>query len=252
MLATGRVRVNGAVVRDPRVALAVGDVVELGERRREAPLGLGLAVLHEDADLIVVVKPAGLLTIGTARERARTAYAALRAHLAARRPRERLFIVHRLDRDASGVLVFAKSPEAKAVLQAAFAAHAVERTYTAVVEGRVARPEGVVESRLVDDAPGRVRVARAPGEGRRAVTRWRVVRADARRSVLDVRPETGRRNQIRVHLASIGHPIVGDLLYGRGASGRRLALHARTLGFTHPTTGSRLRFEAPPPASFPS
>jgi 23S rRNA pseudouridine1911/1915/1917 synthase len=251
MLATGRVRVNGRVVRDPRTALAAGDVVELGDRRREPPLPHGLTILHEDADVLVVAKPAGLLTIATPRERTRTAYAALRAHLAARRPPERLFIVHRLDRDASGTLLFAKSPEAKAVLQAAFAARAVERTYLAVVEGRVTRPDGVVDLPLVDRAPGRVRIARDVGEGRPAVTRWRRVRTGARRSLLEVRLETGRRNQIRAHLAAIGYPIVGDRLYGdRAPDAGRLLLHACTLGFTHPATGARLRFELPPPPAF--
>lgn len=251
MLAAGRVRVNGASVRDPRHVLAAGDVVEIAGRARVADLPHGLQVLHEDRDLLVVLKPAGLLTIASARERQRTAYEALRAGLAARRPRERLFVVHRLDRDASGLLVFAKSPEAKATLQADFAAHAVERGYVAQVEGRVGRPAGVIDARLVDDVPGPVRVTRDPGRGRAAVTRWRLVRAGARRSLLEVRLETGRRNQIRVHLASIGHPIVGDRVYGdRSAPRERLALHARTLGFTHPATGRRLRFDAPAPAAF--
>jgi 23S rRNA pseudouridine1911/1915/1917 synthase len=251
LLVAGRVRLNGAIVRDARRPLAAGDRVEIAARSRGTPPSHGLEVVHEDRDVLVVVKPAGLLTIATVRERQRTAYAALRAHLAARRPPERLLIVHRLDRDASGLLVFAKSPEAKATLQADFAAHAVERVYLAAVEGHVPRPAGTVSSRLVDDVPGRVRVTRDPTRGRAAVTHWRVVRAGARRSLLEVRLETGRRNQIRVHLASIGHPIVGDVVYGRAGPGSgRLALHAGTLGFTHPTSGKRLRFDAPPPPAF--
>lgn len=248
MLATGRVRVNGETVRDPRRPLAPGDRVEVAGRRRGPPLAHGLEIVHEDADLLVVLKPSGLLTVATARERRRTAYAALRAHLAARRPPERLFVVHRLDRDASGLLVFAKAPEVKATLQADFAAHAVDRTYVAVVEGRVRHAAGVIDARLIDDVPGRVRVTRDPGRGRAAVTRWRLLRAGADRSLLEVRLETGRRNQIRAHLASIGYPLVGDGVYG-GRSEARLALHARALGFTHPTSGSRLRFEAPVPAA---
>jgi 23S rRNA pseudouridine1911/1915/1917 synthase len=251
MLAAGRVRVNGTPLRDARRPLRAGDVVELSERRRTAALPGGLAILHEDLDLLVVGKPPGLLTIATVRERERTAYASLRAHLAARRPPERLFIVHRLDRDASGILVFAKSAEAKRALQAEFASHAVERTYVALVEGRIARPAGVIESRIVDDAAGPVCVTHDASRGRAATTHWRLVGAGSRHSRLEVRLETGRRNQIRAHLASIGHPIVGDRVYGNqsGAPGR-LALHARTLGFTHPTTGARLRFDAPPPATF--
>ncbi len=132
-----------------------------------------------------------------------------------------------------------------------FAAHSVERTYLAVVEGRLARPEGAIASRLLDDAPGRVRETRRPGRGRAAVTRWRVLRTGARHTLLEVGLETGRRNQIRVHLAGLGHPIAGDAAYGsRTDPLGRLALHAHVLGFDHPRTGARLRFVSPAPPAF--
>jgi len=151
----------------------------------------------------------------------------------------------------SGLLVFALSPGAKRALQGQFAAHTVERTYLAVVEGRLARPEGTIASRLLDDAPGRVRETRRPGRGRAAVTRWRVLRTGARHTLLEVGLETGRRNQIRVHLAGLGHPIAGDAAYGsRTDPFGRLALHARVLGFDHPRTGARLRFVSPAPPAF--
>jgi 23S rRNA pseudouridine1911/1915/1917 synthase len=162
-----------------------------------------------------------------------------------------VFVVHRLDRLASGLLVFARSAAAKRTLQAQFAAHAVERTYLAVVEGRVARLEGTITSRLLDDVPGRVRETRDPGRGRSATTHWRVRRLGARYTLLEVRLDTGRRNQIRVHLAGRGHPIAGDATYGsRTDPFRRLALHAHVLGFDHPRTGARLRFVSPAPAAF--
>src|SRR5882724_5537477 len=179
MLAGGRVRVNGMIARRADTALAAGDVVEIAARGPRAALPPGLVLVYEDGDVIVVEKPAGLLTIATERERERTVYAHLMARARTRKPPARVFVVHRLDRLASGLLVFATSPGAKRALQAQFAAHTVERTYLAVVEGRPARPEGTIASRLLDDAPGRVRETRRPGQGRAAVTRWRVLRTGA-------------------------------------------------------------------------
>lgn len=251
MLAGGRVQVNGAVTRLPSTTLAAGDVVEVGARLARGGLPPGLTLVHEDRDVIVVDKPAGLLTIATERERRRTAYAYLTTHARARRPPGRVFIVHRLDRLASGLLVLATSPAAKQVLQAQFHAHGTERTYLAVVEGRVARAEGTIRSRLVDDEPGRVRETRDPARGRPAVTHWRVVRRGALYTLLDVRLETGRRNQIRVHLAGFGHPIAGDRVYGSETDPiGRLALHAHVLGFDHPHSGERMRFVSAAPAAF--
>jgi 23S rRNA pseudouridine1911/1915/1917 synthase len=251
MLAGGRVRVNGVVTRLPTTALAAGDVVEVGAKQSRGGLPAGLTLVHEDRDVLVVDKPAGLLTIATERERRRTAYAHLTAHLQARRPPGRAFIVHRLDRLASGLLVFAASPAAKRALQAQFHAHGTERTYLAVVEGAPTRAEGTIRSRLVDDEPGRVRETRDPERGRPAVTHWRVVKRGVRHALLEVRLETGRRNQIRVHLSAMGHPIAGDRVYGATSDPfGRLALHAHVLGFDHPHTGDRMRFVSAAPAAF--
>jgi 23S rRNA pseudouridine1911/1915/1917 synthase len=251
MLAAGRVRVNGATARSARTVLDPGDVVEVASRAPRAALPAGIELVYEDEDVIVVDKPAGLLTIATERERQRTVYAHLTARARAGRPPGRVFVVHRLDRLASGLLVFATSPAAKRALQGQFAAHTVERTYLAVVEGRLAGPSGTVRSRLLDDAPGRVRESHDPGRGRPAVTHWRVVRAGARHTLLEATLETGRRNQIRVHLAGLGHPVAGDPAYGaRTDPFARLALHAHVLGFEHPGRGERMRFVSPAPRDF--
>jgi 23S rRNA pseudouridine1911/1915/1917 synthase len=251
MLAGGRVRVNGAVTRLPATTLAAGDVVEVGAKPSRTPLPPGLSLVHEDRDVLVVDKPAGLLSIATEREKRRTAYAYLMAHVKARRPPGRVFIVHRLDRRASGLLVFAASPDAKRALQSQFHAHGTERIYLAVVEGRVTPDQGTIRSRLVDDEPGRVRETSDPTRGRPAVTHWRVIRRSSEHSLLEVRLETGRRNQIRVHLAGLGHPIAGDETYGSTTDPfGRLALHAHVLGFDHPRSGERMRFVSPAPSPF--
>ena len=250
-LTSGRVRVNGTVVRSAGTPLVTGDVVDIGARQARSALPPGLALVYEDDDILVVDKPAGLLTIATERERLRTAYAHLTAHVRARTPAARVFVVHRLDRFASGLLVFATSAAAKRALQAQFAAHTVERLYLAVIDGRPAQPEGSITSRLLEETPGRVRETHDPRRGRVAVTRWRVRRAGTRHALLEIRLETGRRNQIRAHLAGRGHPIAGDTAYGsRTDPVGRMALHAHVLGFDHPRTGTRLRFVSPAPLAF--
>jgi 23S rRNA pseudouridine1911/1915/1917 synthase len=251
ILAGGRVRVNGAVARLPSTMLDAGDVVEIGTKVAAGAVPSGLRIVHEDRDVIVVDKPAGLLTIATEHERRRTAYGYLMRHARARRPPGRVFIVHRLDRLASGLLVFATTPAAKQALQGQFRAHTSERTYLAVVEGSIARSEGTIRTRLSDEQPGPVRETRDPTRGRLAVTHWRVLRRGARHTLLEVRLETGRRNQIRVQLAGLGHPIAGDPMYGSETDPfRRLALHAHVLAFDHPRSGERLRFVSPTPAAF--
>ena len=252
MLAGGRVRVNGVPVRLPSSMLEAGDVLEIGAKVAPASaVPAGLRIVHEDREVIVADKPAGLLTIANEHERRRTAYAYLMSHARARRPPGRVFIVHRLDRLASGLLVFATTPDAKEALQGQFRAHTTERTYLAVVEGTMARGEGTIRTRVLDVEPGPVRETRDPARGRPAVTHWRVLRGGVGHTLLEIRLETGRRNQIRVHLAGLGHPIAGDPMYGSETDPfRRLALHAHVLAFDHPRSGERLRFVSPAPATF--
>lgn len=247
-LRDGRVRVSGAVVRDGRATVGARDAVALGATASRMPFPAALRLVHEDADLLVIDKPPGLLTIATEREKERTAYRMLWSYLGAGRPPQRPFIVHRLDRETSGLLVVAKTPAAKRILQEQFEARAVERVYVALVEGRVRHDRGTLVARLAQDRALRVRAAR---EGKEAITHYRVLERRREATLLELTLGTGRRQQIRVQLAGLGHPVVGDAPHGsaRNPIGR-LCLHAIRLGFVHPRSGTPMRFESPPPPAF--
>jgi 23S rRNA pseudouridine1911/1915/1917 synthase len=210
-----------------------------------------IRIVFEDDSIIVVEKPAGLLTMATETERSRTLYKTLREIANRKRPAEKIFIVHRLDREASGLLVFAKTVEAKERLQEQFKNHSAGRRYIAVVEGRVLPADFTIRSYLAENAAFRVYSARNPSAGKLAVTHVHVMKANPKATLIEVRLETGRKHQIRVHLAERGHPIVGDKAYGsRSNPLKRLALHAAKLDFRHPLTGRPMHFEAPYPKSF--
>jgi len=211
----------------------------------------GIGVLYEDRDLLVVDKPPGLLTIATDRERERTAYHVLTDYVRKGNPksRNRVFIVHRLDRETSGVLVFAKSEEAKRRLQGQW--EGTEKRYLAVVHGTLKDKAGRITTCLAENRAHRVYVTPDPVKGKLSHTDYEALRETGAFSLLKVRLLTGRKHQIRVHLAEIGHPVVGDPRYGRGDDGHsRLALHALSVSFQHPFSGRRLTFEAPAPGWF--
>ncbi len=211
----------------------------------------GLDILYEDPDLLVVHKPAGLLTVATEHERERTAYAYLRAYLKQHRPGGKVFVVHRLDKFVSGTLTFAKSELVQEKMQALFRRHSIERRYWAIVEGRLKQDHGTVRTFLAEDRSRRMHSTSGAGEGKRAVTHWQVLRRFPKWTVLEVSLETGRKNQIRAHLSEMGHPIVGDKAYGSTVDPfGRIALHAYRLGFSHPTTGTPLLIETQPPPEF--
>ena len=250
-----RVRVDGRRVRRLDAPVAAGATVEVVPRGMrpapERPMPHGLTVLFEDDTIVVVEKPAGLLSIATDRERKRTAYAAVRAHVKARDPRERVFIVHRLDRSTSGVLVFAKTPEAKEALQTALAGRTVDRVYHAVLEGVLRDDAGTLRSHLVESSAHKVHVTADARRGVEAITHYRVVRRGRSRTLVEVRLVTGRKAQIRVQFAEENHPVVGDRVYGKGTDPiGRVALHATRIAFDHPRTGGRVTFRSRTPATF--
>ncbi|HYR29243.1 MAG TPA: RluA family pseudouridine synthase, partial [Thermoanaerobaculia bacterium] len=159
--------------------------------------------------------------------------------------------VHRLDRDTSGVLVFAKNTWIRDRLQELFASHDIDRVYVAIVHGKLREPSGTLRSFLAEDRNLRVRVV-PPAEGKEAITHYRTVASGKKHSIVEVTLETGRRNQIRVQFAEAGHPVVGDTMYGKGREDEfgRLALHAKHLGFVHPRTKENVAFTAEPPRAF--
>ncbi len=208
----------------------------------------GLKVIHLEKHFLVVEKPAGLLTMGTEHEKERTVYWALNdwVRKGNAKSRERVFIVHRLDRETSGLLVFARDERTQTVLQESW--DQVTKHYLAVVAGRLPAT-GAFRSLLAENRAHHVYSTTDPAVGRPCVTGYRVLREYGGYSLLDLELVTGRKHQIRVHLADGGHPVCGDRRYG-GPAHTRLALHAQCLEFPHPLSGAPLRFTASVPAGF--
>lgn len=252
LLRFGRVTVNGVPATrfdhplraGDRVAIAAARPDPAGESLRRA----GVRIVHQDDDLIAIDKPAGLLSVATEGEKADTAFARLGAYLAARRE-GRPFVIHRLDRETSGLLLFARSAAARDRLRAGWGR--VAKAYLAVVEGEPRPPEGTVRNFLTEGKDLRVRASVGPRPGsREAVTRYRVVAARDGRALVEVGLGTGRKHQIRVHLAGLGCPVIGDRVYGAATDpAGRLGLHAWRLALDHPATGQRLELESPPPVA---
>ena len=213
----------------------------------------GLAVLYEDKDILVVDKPAGLLTVATEREKSRTAHSILTDYIrkGCGRSRKQLYVVHQLDRDTSGTLIFAKSEEAKFRLQDRW--KETEKKYLAVVHGRCEQSSGTITSYLAEDKNYNVYTTSYSTKGKLSKTAYAVLRMTKRYSLLELTLHTGRKNQIRVHLAGLGHPIVGDIKYGKADDTQpRMALHARSISFKHPFTGKELSFTSEVPPFFPA
>ncbi|MEJ2112019.1 MAG: RNA pseudouridine synthase, partial [Acidobacteriota bacterium] len=211
----------------------------------------GLEIVYEDKAILIVQKPSGLLTASTPDESEETAFTFLRNYLEERDSKQTLQIIHRLDRFASGLLVFAKNAEVRKQLKELFAQHDIERKYWAIVEGSVERNRGTVRSYLAEKIDFRVHSVRKGEGGQPAATHYRVLKRLSNISALEVTLETGRKNQIRVHLSEMGHPVVGDRAYGGGNDPiGRLGLHAFYLGFVHPTRNVYVEFSTDPPKEF--
>lgn len=241
----GRIEVGGKIVKKAQRTLQAGEEVEVLSKQRN--LEQGLKILYEDRDLVVVNKPAGMLSVAAAYETEDTAHAILKRKY---KP-HRIHVIHRLDRDTSGTLLFAKTEEARDKLKELFKVHDLQRQYCAVVEGVLEQDSGTWKSYLWEDASYHVRVTEDSRRGQLAITHYEVQKRSPRYSLLHVTLETGKKNQIRVHCQEAGYPVVGDRKYGgHGSSLRRLGLHAELLAFVHPITGTFLKFHVAPPTAF--
>ena len=245
------VMVNGRPVTQFDHPLNKGDVVAIRSDRFAVPkttLAKGMKVYFEDHAIIVIDKPEGLLSIASEAEQERTAYFQLTDYVRQGRPdsKARVWIVHRLDRETSGLMVFAKTPEAKETLQGGW--ENIEKRYEAIVEGRLPIEKGTFDSHLDETNPYRVKSAPRGPQSRHAVTHYRVLAQKNNRSLVALTLQTGRRHQIRVHLADAGCPIIGDEKYeARTDPAERLGLHSCGIVFPHPVTGEIMKFESPLP-----
>lgn len=252
MLARGQVSVNEQVTTRYNHPLEAGDTVSLFHGKIvEEVKPIGLQILHEDEEILVIHKEAGLLSIAGGEEKELTAHRQLMEYVRRTNPKNRVFVVHRLDRDTSGVMLFAKTEKAQQTLQNSWQDAVLERSYIALVERQVKKAEGTIVSWLKETRTLKMYSNPTPNGGQEAITHYKVLQSTRDFSLLEIHLETGRKNQIRVHMQDIGHPIVGDKKYGsRQNPIGRLGLHAKVLAFKHPATGQMMRFETPVPAKF--
>ncbi|MDR2937282.1 MAG: RluA family pseudouridine synthase [Rikenellaceae bacterium] len=249
-----QVRVNHLVTTRFDAPIKPGDTVTVGfEKGYEEFRHPMLRIIYEDNHLVVIDKKYGLLSIATPKVAEKTAYHILSQYVKQRDPRAMIFVLHRLDRETSGLMIFAKSEAVQQTMQKNWSEAVTERKYQAVVEGIPPKEEDTIVSLLAENKAFRVYVTRNEDEGRQAVTRYRRVTDNGAYALLDLELETGRKNQIRVQLASIGHPVAGDRKYGARTNPLgRVALHAGKLAFVHPVTKEALNFESPLPYRFTS
>jgi len=211
----------------------------------------GISILHEDKDVIIVEKPSGLLTIGTERDKTRTVHTILNDYVRKGDPRSRnrVYIVHRLDRDTSGILIFARSETAKSFLQEDW--QNTDKYYLTVVYGSLSLKNGTISSYLAESSAFSVYSTPDPAKGKLSHTEYTLLKEFKGLSLLEIHLLTGRKHQIRVHLAENGHPVVGDKKYGKGNDAYgTMALHARSISFTHPVSRKRLTFATAIPDFF--
>lgn len=240
-----RITVDGKIVKNGSVLIEKGQQIALTEKPQFA--GSGIRIIYEDRHLVAIEKPNGLLSVATAFEKEETAHGILKNYYYPRKVQ----VVHRLDQETSGVMLYALSDQGYEGLKALFEKHTIERSYCAVVEGHPEPKNGTWQSHLYEDNLYVVHSTKDPEKGRLAITHYTTKKTSARFSLLELKLETGRKNQIRVHCNDHGCPVVGDKKYGSTTDPiKRLCLHAALIAFVHPATGKEMRFTSPIPSSF--
>lgn len=249
----GHFKINGTVTTAFDAPIQPGMKVEVNTTRPFVVLNNPrLQIVYEDDDVIVINKGYGLLSVGTqSHKKEESAFDILRKYVKEQDPRNKLYVVHRLDRDTSGLMMFTKSEEAQENLRHNWNNMVLDRLYVALLEGYVKEDSGFVKSHLAENSQFVVYSTDNPDEGKLALTRFKVLKRANGLSLVEFSLDTGRKNQIRVHASEMGHPISGDRKYGAKESRlHRLCLHARTLRFAHPITRKDMRFEVPVPSRF--
>ena len=246
LLTHKQIKINNKVISSHNYQLVSGDVVTIHKttKSQEYKQLRGLKIIYEDNDLVIINKESGLLAIATDREKQETAYHIVSEYLKDSNPKSRVFVLHRLDRETSGLMMFAKNEEVQEMMQKNWDDIILTRSYVAVIEGTLSPEEGSIVSWLTEDKNYVMHSSFTDNGGQKAITHYRTLKANKYFSLIELNLETGRKNQIRVHLQHVGHPIVGDKKYGSRASLiKRVALHANELVFVHPVTRETLRFK---------
>lgn len=241
------VKVNDKIVSQFNYKLVKNDVVVVDKNDNTTT---NLEIIYEDDQLVVINKPAGLLAISDGSEKEKTAYHLVGNYLKSKNKKAKVFVIHRLDRETSGVLMFAKNEQIKNKLQNNWNDIVYKRGYLAIVEGRVNSQKGTIKNYLAESKTQKVYITKDK-KGKLAITNYQVLKRTKHYSLLEVFLDTGRKNQIRVHMQSIGHSIVGDKKYGALSNSlKRMGLHSHIFAFVHPDTQKRMVFEAPMPEEF--
>lgn len=244
LLHNEKVFVNGNMTTKYNYELNIGDVVEIREK-----VAKNIDIIYEDKDIIVINKPSGLLTVATEKEKNKTAYHLVMEYLKKKNKNNRIFIIHRLDKDTSGIIMFAKNERAKHLYQDNWNDIVKKRCYYAVIEGKMENKEGTIKSYLKEN--GNMVYSVKDRSGKLAITEYKVLKERKNISLLDINLKTGRKNQIRVHMKENKTPILGDLKYGEKSKLiNRLALHAYKLELVNPVTKKLLTFEINMPNEF--
>ena len=251
LLSSHRVSVDGAPTSQFNFKLYPEDTVIISNAPIRRKTRSNLPIIYEDDDIIVINKPSGLLSIASDNEKSSTAYRMLSDYVQQKDKHNRIFVVHRLDEDTSGVLMVAKNVKIQQALQNNWNDIVKKRGYYAIVEGEMEKKSDTIKSYLKKNSQNLMYSSKKAGDGQLAITHYKVIKSNGTYSLLDVNIDTGRKNQIRVHLGEKGHYIIGDDKYGKPANPiKRLGLHAYELDLIHPFTGKLMKFTSPMPKEF--